>query len=66
MRNAEEAQALPPSHRLTLHLLHTQHQEDKADEVHLEVGATVADKHELADVIVEHNSCIEHRLRRGC
>ena len=48
--------------QLTLHVLHTQHQADKPDEVHLEVGAAVADKHQLADVITEHDSCVEHRL----
>ena len=59
---AEEARVHPPSYQLTLHVLHTQHQVDKVDEVHLEVGAAVADKHQLADVITEHDSCREHRL----
>lgn len=64
--SAEEALALPPSRRLTLHLLRTQHQVDKADEIHLEVGASIADKHQLTDVTTEHDSCREDRLPRGC
>ena len=62
MRHAEEAPALPPSPQLTLHVLCTQYQVDEAAEVHLEVGAAIADKHQLADVIAEHDSCVEHRL----
>lgn len=62
-RSAEGPLALPPSHQLTLHILRTQHQVDEADEVYLEVGAAVPDKHQQADIITEHDSCMEHRLR---
>lgn len=54
--------ALPASQQLTLSLLRSQHQEDEADKVHLELGAAIADKHQQADVIAEHNSCSEHGL----
>lgn len=57
----EEALALPPSQQLTFHVLRTQHQVDKADEVYLEVGAAVPNKHQVAHIITEHDSCIQHR-----
>lgn len=61
-RRAGEARALPPSPQLTLHVLHMQHQADRADEGHLEVRATVADELQLADVITERDSCTEQRF----